>query len=172
MREHADASTDIAAESAVGMTPVALDWRKLADHRLDRLVELEHDYSVMCDRLSLLQVDYRDSLMAGVDQLQRIQELDRARMQLQDRLADLAQACASMRADYESAQAALLGSRSWRLTRPLRAVSMRVAGGRRRIGRLLRSMLRIPLLRRVARLAIRWMPGLHARLRVRLYPHG
>ena len=171
MREHVDASTDIAGESAAGVTPVGLDWRKLADHRLDRLVELEHDYSVLCDRLSLLQVDYRESVMAGVDQLQRIQELDRARVQLQDRLADLAVACARMRADYENAQAALLGSRSWRLTKPLRAVSIGVAGGRRRLGRLLRTILRIPLLRRVAGLAIRQMPGLHARLRAR-YPHG
>jgi hypothetical protein len=172
MSEHVDPFTHIAGESAAGVIPGALDWRKLADHRLDRLVELEHDHSVMCDRLSRLQVDYRESLVAGVDQLQRIQELDRSREQLQDRLADLAQACARMRVDYENAQAALLGSRSWRLTRPLRAVSIGFGAGRRRLGRLLRTILRVPLLRRVARLAMRQMPGVHARLRARFNPHG
>jgi len=65
-----------------------------------------------------------------------------------------------------------LGSRSWRLTRPLRALSMRMAAARRRLGRLLRGMLRVPLLRRVAGFAVHLVPGLHARLRSRLYPHG
>jgi hypothetical protein len=142
-----------------------VDWRSLADQRLGRLVELEHDYSIMRDRLALLQNDYRESLVTNMGQLQRIRELD-------DRLADLAQTCISMRTEYESAQAALLGSRSWRLTRPLRAFSEGMVAARRRLGRLLRGMLRVPLLRRVAGFVVRRVPGLHARLHSRLYPHG
>jgi len=165
MKEHRNVSGDAVVESAVAVVSAAVDWRSLANQRLGRLVELEHDYSIMCDRLALLQNDYRESLVTSMGQLQRIRELD-------DRLADLAQTCTSMRAEYESAQAALLGSRSWRLTRPLRALSMRMAAARRRLGRLLRGMLRVPLLRRVAGFAVHLVPGLHARLRSRLYPHG
>lgn len=165
MKENSDVSVDAIVESGTIPVTTALDWRKVADQRLSQLVELEHDYSVVRDRLSLLQIDYRESLAMGVDQLRRIQDMD-------DRLADLAHACASMRADYEGALAALLGSRSWRLTRPFRAISMWLAASRRRSGRLLRSMLRVPLLRRMAKMIVWLVPGLHARLRSRLYPHG
>lgn len=164
MKEHHDESADTAAIPAAAVSS-ALDWRKLADQRLSRLVELEHDYSVVRDRLDSLQNDYRESLATGAGQLQHIRELD-------DRLADLAQTSANIRMEYESAQAALLGSRSWRITRPLRALSMRIVSVRRHIGRLLRVMLRVPLLRRVAGVAVRLVPGLHERIHSRLYPHG
>lgn len=164
MKDHHAVSADQSTVSAAGTVPAVLDWRRLADQRLSRLVELEHDYSVVRERLDSLQNDYRESLVAIDDQLQRIRELD-------DRLADLAQTHASMRMEYESTQAALLGSRSWRMTRPLRTLSMRIASARRRIGGLLRAMLRVPLLRRISRVLVRLMPGLHARLRSRLYPH-
>lgn len=148
-----------------GTVSTALDWRTLADRRLSRLVELEHDYSIVRERLDSLQNDYRESLVAREGQLQRIAELN-------DRLADLAQTHVRIRMEYESAQAALLGSRSWRMTRPLRVLSVRMASARRHIVRLLRAMLRIPLLRRVARVVVRLVPGLHARLVSRRYPHG
>ena len=164
MKDHHAVSADQSTVSAAGTVPAVLDWRRLADQRLSRLVELEHDYSVVRERLDSLQNDYRESLVAIDDQLQRIRELD-------DRLADLAQTHASMRMEYESTQAALLGSRSRRMTRPLRTLSMRIASARRRIGGLLRAMLRVPLLRRISRVLVRLMPGLHARLRSRLYPH-
>jgi hypothetical protein len=165
MKEHHKVSGDVAVESAAVVVSTAVDWRSLADQRLGRLVELEHDYSIMRDRLALLQNDYRESLVANMGQQQRIRQLD-------DRLADLAKKCVSMRTEYESAQAALLGSRSWRLTRPLRALSEGRVAARRRLGRLLRGMLQVPLLRRVAGLVVRLVPGLHARLHSRLYPHG
>ncbi|HEY8683437.1 MAG TPA: hypothetical protein VIM06_09720 [Rhodanobacter sp.] len=127
------------------------------------MVEIEHDYSVMRDRLGRLQVDYRELLVASESQLQRILELDKARMNLDDRLDDLAR-------EYVRMQASFAGSRSWRVTRPLRALSTTGASSRRGVGRLLRAMLRISLFRRVARLIVRSVPGLHARLRSRLYP--
>ncbi|OOG51055.1 hypothetical protein [Rhodanobacter sp. C01] len=165
MKEHHAVSADQAAVSTAGAVSAPLDWHWLAAQRLSRLVEVEHDCSVVRERLDSLQNDYRESLVARDGQLQQIRELG-------DRLADLAQVHARMRMEYESAQAALLGSRSWRMTRPLRMLSMQVVSARRRIGGLLRAMLRVPLLRRVARVLARLVPGLHARLRSRLYPHG
>jgi hypothetical protein len=163
MKEHLNLPAGAAIEAAVEAAPIALDWRGLADQRLARVVEIEHDYSVMRDRLSRLQVDYRELLVASDDRLQRILELDKARQKLDERLGELAR-------EYASMQASFIGSRSWRITRPLRALSGSGTGSRRAIGRLLRAMLRVPLLRRTARLATRLVPGLHARLRSRLYP--
>ena len=99
MKEHHNVSGDDVVASAVVVVSAAVDWRSLADQRLGRLVELEHDYSIMRDRLALLQHDYRESLVTNMGQQQRIRELD-------DRLEDLAKKCISMRTEYESAQAA------------------------------------------------------------------
>jgi hypothetical protein len=142
-----------------------VDWRALADRRLTRLVEIEHDHSIMRDRLAQLQVDYREILVASDGQLQHLTELDRMRLKLEGRLAELAHEHADMHASYE-------GSRSWRLTRPLRAISAWRGKGRRGVGRLARGLLRISLLRRAARLVVRLVPGLHERLHSRLYPQG
>ena len=161
MKEHRDLPTSNAMASAAEAASLVLDWRMLADQRLTRLVNLEHDYSVMRDRLGLLQVDYRELLVAREGQLQCIRELDKSCAELNGRLDDLA-------LEYAAIQA----SKSWRLTRPLRALSTQMAAGRRVVGRLLRAMLRLPLLRRAARLILRLVPSLHARLRSRLHPHA
>ncbi|WP_449429437.1 hypothetical protein [Rhodanobacter umsongensis] len=158
-------SADQSAVSGADAAPAALDWRRLAEQRLSRLVGLEHDYSVVHERLDSLQNEYRESLVSRDAQSRRIRELD-------NRLADLAQRHASMCSEYESALAALLGSRSWRVTRPLRMLSVRTVSIRRRAGGALRAMLRVPLVRRIARILVRRLPGLHARVRSRLYPHG
>lgn len=142
-----------------------IDWRVLADRRLSRLVEIEHDHSVMRDRLALLQIDYREILVASDHQLQRLAELDRVRVELEGRLVELAREHASMHASF-------VESRSWRLTLPLRVVSTWRKEGRYRPGHLARTMLRMPLFRRAARLVVRLVPGLHARLRSRLYPQA
>jgi hypothetical protein len=155
-----------AAEAGMQAQSGSVDWRALADQRLTRLIELEHDHAVMCDRLALLQVDYRELLVASEERLQRISEVDRARLNLEERLADLARERAHLQAVHMS----FVESRSWRLTRPLRAMSRwrssPSAGG------LARDLLRIPALRRAARLVVRLLPGLHQRLRSRLYPQA
>lgn len=151
------------ALSGAPPVPESLDWRKLADQRLSRLVELEHDYAVMHDRLALLQVDYRQMLVANEEQMQRIVEVDRERLKMERRLAELARECADVRA-------AFVNSRSWRLTRPLRVISRWWVVDRRSIGGLVRTMLQVPLLRRGARFVVRRVPSLHGRLRARLYP--
>lgn len=162
MSEVRSASLELATDAVASSPSVVADWRKLADQRLAHLVELEHDHAVMRDRLALLQVDYREVLVAGEDRLRRIAELDRERVKLEERLDQLAKEYASMHASF-------VGSRSWRVTRPLRAISTWLAPGRRGIGSVLRAMLRIPGLRRAARIAVRLVPGLHSYLRARLY---
>lgn len=150
---------------AVATEPGTIDWRSLADARLTRLVELEHDCAVLRDRMNALQIEYRELLVAGDNRLQRIWELDRTRVKLGRRLDELAR-------EHAGTLASILGSRSWRLTRPLRSLSAAVPAGRRSVGSLLRAMLRVPWLRRVAGVVARMVPGLHRRLRSRLYPHG
>lgn len=156
-------SRDGATRPAASPAPGGVDWRALADQRLTRLVEIEHDHSIMRDRLARLQVDYREILVASDGQLKRLAEMDQTRMKLEDRLAGLAREYADMHASF-------VGSRSWRLTRPLRAISALRGEGRQGIGRLARALLRVPLLRRAARLVVRFVPGLHERLRSGLYP--
>lgn len=154
-------------------TPAAtttFDWRRLADQRLDRLVELEHDYALMRDRLSLLQVDYRLMLVASEEQLRSILERDRARLRLEQRLVALEGECTRAREAFAATHALMLNSRSWRLTRPLRVFSRWWVEDQRSLGGAARVILRVPLFRRVARFGMRRMPGLHARLRARLYP--
>lgn len=150
---------------AVATPPGAIDWRALADKRLTRLGELEHDCSVLRDRMNALQTEYRELLVAGDSQLQRIWELDRTREKLGHRLDELAR-------QHAQTLASLLGSRSWRVTRPLRSLSALVSGRKGGVGNLLRAMLRVPWLRRVAGAVARIVPGLHRRLRSRLYPRA
>ena len=145
--------------------PGAMDWGALADARLTRLVELEHDCSVLRDRMEGLQLEYRELLVASDRQSRRSRELDQARVMLSRRLEDLTREHADMRASF-------LGSRSWRLTRPLRSLSASVSGARTAVGNVLRGMLRVRWLRRVAGIVARMVPGLHRRVRSRLYPNG
>ena len=156
---------DEAITPATTEAPAAINWRALADARLARLVELEHDCSVLRDRMSVLQIEYRELLAASDSQLQRIWELDRERMKLHRRLDGLA-------IEHAQMQDSFLNSRSWRLTRPLRGLSRAATAGNRGVASLVRAMLRVPIVRRVAGVVARMVPGLHRRLRSRLYPHG
>jgi hypothetical protein len=131
-------------------SPVGMDWRVVAEQRLGRLVEMEHDRAVIFDRLELLQVDYREILVANAEQLQRISGLNGERKALMDKLAELE------------------GSRSWRVTRPLRAASTWSGAARRHASSVIHALLRIRVLRRAARIIVRLTPGLHERLRSKL----
>lgn len=66
-------------------------------------------------------------------------------------------------------QAVLLGSRSWRLTAPLRATNAALAAGRAGLAELARGLARRAWIRRVAALATRPFPGVAARIKQRLY---
>jgi hypothetical protein len=66
-------------------------------------------------------------------------------------------------------QAVLLGSRSWRLTAPLRATNAAIAAGRAGLAELARRLARRDGIRRAAALAVRPFPRLAARIKQRLY---
>jgi FkbM family methyltransferase len=66
-------------------------------------------------------------------------------------------------------QAVLLGSRSWRLTAPLRATNAAIAAGRAGVGELTRRLARREWIRRAAALATRPFPRLAARIKQGLY---
>lgn len=154
------------AHASQMQTPLELasDWRVLAEQRLARLVEIEHDHSVMLDRLALLQVDYLEEIVASEQRLAHIGRLGLEEAKLHLRLRELEDAHAVAQASFER----VCQSRSWRVTRPLRAVSTWVAL-RHDVGSMARGILRIPLIRRTARAVARRVPGLHARIRSRLY---
>ena len=139
-------------------------WRALAEHRLTRLVEIEHDHSVMLDRLALLQIDYLEVVVASEDRLVKIGELGKEGARLETRLIQLESEHRSMHEAFES----IRQSRSWRVTRPMRSVSGWL-GSRHRVGSIVRHLLRVPLVRRSARFVVRMVPGLHERIRDRLY---
>lgn len=141
-----------------------IDWRTVAEQRLTRLVEIEHDHSVMLDRLALLQVDYLEVVVASEGRLAQIGELASEKVKLQRRLGELEHAHHLARVAFED----IYQSRSWRVTRPLRVVSGWLGRGGL-IGKVARHLLRVPLVRRSARAVARRLPGLHERIRARLY---
>ena len=139
-----------------------IDWHLLAVSRLNRLVELEHDFVIMRDRLDQPQTIYRSLLNESEDRMQQIHRMEKIHAVLDQRLADQV-------GQYATMQASFLGSRSWRVTRPLRALSARTMRSKRLAGRIFRAMLRVPFVRRMAGAAARRMPGLHQRVRSKLY---
>lgn len=151
MNESGDRPSGQGMERLPPSPVTALDWRTLAEDRLQRLVEMEHDHAVIRDRLGLVQVDYREVLVANAEQLQRIRALDQEHGRLQRALADIE------------------NSHSWRLTRPLRTLAAWSRRGRHRAGTLVRVLLRVPALRRAARLLVRCVPGMGGYLRRRLH---
>jgi len=136
-----------------------IDWRLLAVSRLSRLVELEHDFVIVRDRLDQLQTVYHSLLNESENRMQRIHRMEKIRVALDRRLADLVQQYATMQ-----------GSRSWRFTRPLRALSARTVHSKRVVRWIIRVMLRVRFLRRILGAVARRMPGLHQRIRSKLYP--
>jgi len=134
-------------ESTLAIESSAIDWRLLAGRRLNRLVELEHDYAVIRDRLDRLQTTYGLLFNENDNRMYRMRHL-------------------------EKLHATMLDSFSWRMTRPLRSLSGIGAGGKRLLIRILRALSRRPLLRRVAGALVRRMPGLHRLVRTALFPQS
>ena len=120
------------------------DWHELAERRLARLVDAEHDASVSRDRLELLQAESREFLVLSVTRLHRINELER-----------------ELRV--------ILASRSWRWTAGLRLLITRLSNAKVAVRRIVRKLVKLPLLRPVVRVAVRLLPGLSTRLHARLH---
>jgi len=146
-------------ESTVVAESSTIDWRLLAGRRLNRLVALEHDCVVIRDRLDRLQTTYGLLLNESDRRTHRMHHVGKLHLALSEEFADLTQR-----------HTAILASRSWRMTRPLRWLSSRGAGGKRLLIRILRALSRRPLLRRVAGALVRRMPGLHRLVRTTLFP--
>jgi len=148
------------AASEVPPATPDMDWREISGQRLDRLVDLEHDYFLMRERLSALQTDYRELIVVSEGRQQRIRELERSMAALDDRLCALMCECEAMRA-----------SRSWRITEPLRALSVWRTEGKRAVRRGMRVVFDVPMLCRAGSLVTRLAPGLSRRVRSALYSH-
>lgn len=163
--EHPDTALERIADSQPAPKTDAIDWRAVAESRLSRLVEIEHDNAVMHGRMSGIQIEYRQLLATEEARLKRIWELDRSCRQLDRQLKDLEH-------EHRLMESTFLNSHSWRVTRPLRELRGLTGSIRRGVGNLLRAMLGVPWLRQVAKIVARMVPGLHKRLRSRLYPRG
>lgn len=134
---------------------IGLQWKELAGRRLAKLVELEHDYSVIEDRLASLQSEYHQEVRRLWEQLQ---SLSQERDVLAEQLAELSLTHSSF-----------LSSRSWRITKPLRDVSLHMQQGKRGFKRVLRATLDVPFIRSMARRAATTMPGVGRRIHAMLY---
>jgi chromosome segregation ATPase len=122
---------------------LAIDWRDLAERRLSRLAEVEHDVAIARDRLDYFQSSYRALLRQSEERLLRVRELER----------ELAQ--------MRTARARLRGALGkWLSEFPRRLKAM--------ILLIVRMFLRIPLVRPVGRRVMRLFPGLSKRLRASL----
>lgn len=163
--EQTDSATACAGDISLALAPDAIEWRAVAKSRLGRLVDIEHDAALLHERLSGIQVEYRLLLATDEDRLARIRELDGSCRRLARQLENSER-------EYRLMESTFLHSHSWRVTRPLRALRGLTGSTRRGVGVLLRALLGVPWLRKVVRIVARMVPGLHKRLRSRLYPHG
>ncbi|WP_199100161.1 hypothetical protein [Dyella sp. ASV21] len=109
-----------ATSSVLAREPVteALDWRDVASERLAKITDLEHVLTATTARLNAMQGERHQLVQqhhAEVTSLKR--QLDHLHaLQLEEKLE------AAMRREAD-----LLASTSWRITRPLRALSVLLA---------------------------------------------
>lgn len=122
------------------------DWAELAERRLARLVEAEHDASVSRDRLDGLQAEYREVLALSEVRLRSIHVLERE-------------------------LAVILESKSWRWTVWLRRSASWSRGVKSLMRRVAKRVVKLPLLRPVVKMSVRLLPGLSTRLHAKLHAH-
>lgn len=151
MKERADSFCEADVSTAQdcvpqNVVPTAQDWKELAERRLARLVEAEHDASVSRDRLDLLQSECRELLAASVNRLQRIQMLEREVV-------------------------TMLASRSWRWTAVLRRFTAQLSRAKVFAVRVARRVVKLPVVRPIVRMSVRLLPELSVRLHARLNAH-
>ena len=139
------------------MPPAAPDWHVIAEARLAKLVELEHECSVARGQLSTLQAErhewearHAEELRAGLTQRHalikeleqhevELAQLDAAMARGEDARQETERECANLRSELaasaqrlQAMQASFLSSTSWRITAPLRAISVLLGRGRAR----------------------------------------
>jgi hypothetical protein len=121
-------------------------WAQLAERRLARLVEAEHDASVSRDRLDMLQAEYRELLALSEGRSLRIHVLERE-------------------------LASVLTSKSWRWSMWLRDFASWSRGIKSRVRRMAKKVVKLPFVRPIVKLSVQLLPGLSARLHAKLHAH-
>ncbi len=159
-------------DSAAGVESITFCWRSVAGSRLIRLIELEHDYGIMRDRLERLQAEYGALFSAGEIGKKRIYELEKLNDAIAIKYFESQESVAELNQRHAAMEAEFLGSRSWRLTRPLRGISTFIANKKHLVAKVLRRMLRVSAFRRIARIVARCMPGVAGCVRSTLYPRS
>jgi hypothetical protein len=119
---------------------LTIDWRELAERRLGRLTEVEHDVAIARDRLDYLQSNYRVLLRQSEERLRRIRELERE---------------LSERRTPRPRLRGVLGRGLSKLSPRFKSLILSA----------IRMLLRIPLVRPVAHRLVRFFPRLGNRLR-------
>lgn len=153
---HSTPGSDVGTQASA-----VVNWRELAVKRLAKLVEAEHDVAVLRDRLDL---HLSESLTLFRQRELLIQQHEMLSKQCEEHLRRVGQ--------LERERDALFASKSWRCTKPLRALSARAARARSRARRLLRWLVRQPFVRPAIKLMVRLLPGISVRLHARLYAQG
>lgn len=151
----------------VKLAPV-LDWQSVANQRLKRLVEIEHIHALLVDRHEALHVDHREVARNDVIRLQRIRFLGQQNTRLRDEVSLLADRLDTL----ARTQAALLNSRSWRMTKPLRAAARWTNNPRRTAKNGLLLLARPALVRRVVKQCLTLTPRLRDRVIAFMYPRA
>lgn len=92
-----------------------IDWKKLAQERLVRLVETEHDHSVALERLNALQTEYRQMLQESERRFnkQDNEELRQQNKELWELKNDLAARNEALQKTYRIGGTVFVKSLTW-----------------------------------------------------------
>jgi hypothetical protein len=159
---------DHLANAPTASLAAGLDWHAVASQRLRRLVQIEHSHALLASRHEALQVDHRGSVCDDIARLQRIRDLEHQC----ERWALNAAALEGRITALSQAQAAFLGSRSWRMTRPMRAVARWMKNPRLAAKNGLLLLARSGPVRRVFKVVLRLTPAVRSRVEAFMYPRA
>lgn len=143
-----------------------LDWHAVASQRLGRLIEIEHNYTLLTNRHEALQIDHRGSVRDDIARLQRIRDLEHQCDQWHGKAAALEGQIAAL----AQAQAVFLGSRSWRVTRPMRVAARWIKNPRSAAKNGLLLLARPRSVRRVFKAFLKLVPAVRSRVEAFMYP--
>ncbi|WP_243050011.1 hypothetical protein [Dyella sp. RRB7] len=116
-----------------GKSSAVLDWHAVANDRLAKLIELEHECSVARAQLSALQAERHEWEARHAEDLRRAHAQRHALVvELEQLEAKLENIETTMQQRLEAIQSDFLSSTSWRVTAPLRALSVLLRRGRSR----------------------------------------
>jgi hypothetical protein len=114
--------------------PESPDWHAIADDRLAKLVQLEHECTVTHGRLGAMQAERHEWEARHAEELRGtraqcqalVAEVEQLETELANSEAACQQAtreCARLRDELAAVRSEFMRSTSWRITAPLRALS-------------------------------------------------